>query len=192
MCIRDRVIVDAANFQSGGLLAGYVSTFTAEANADSNGDNNDNGLDGDATVNGVSSSGVTLSLGQEPTNDGNGVNSNLTVDFGFVRQDWGDLPDGNAANSPSYATLADSNGPRHTVVDGLRLGALIDSELNGQPNATATGDAANLDDEDGVTFAFTAAGLPQFEAGVTTPVTVTVVNTTGVAATVYGLSLIHI
>ena len=181
-----QVIVDAANFQSGGLLAGYVSTFTAEANADSNGDNNDNGLDGDATVNGVSSSGVTLSLGQEPTNDGNGVNSNLTVDFGFVRQDWGDLPDGNAANSPSYATLADSNGPRHTVVDGLRLGALIDSELNGQPNATATGDAANLDDEDGVTFAFTAAGLPQFEAGVTTPVTVTVVNTTGVAATVYG------
>jgi uncharacterized repeat protein (TIGR01451 family) len=142
-----QVIVDAANFQSGGLLAGYVSTFTAEANADSDGDNNDNGIDGDATVNGVSSSGVTLSLGQEPTNDGNGANSNLTVDFGFVRQDWGDAPD-------TFGTTATANGPRHTLVDGFFLGASVDSELNGQPTAVANGDDLNgtPDDEDGIVF----------------------------------------
>ncbi len=57
--------------------------------------------------------------------------------------DWGDAPD-------SYLTLLSSNGPRHaTVPNGLRLGATIDADLDGQPNANATGDGA---DEDGVTL----------------------------------------
>ncbi|MBK7428217.1 MAG: HYR domain-containing protein [Saprospiraceae bacterium] len=59
-------------------------------------------------------------------------------------QDWGDAPD-------TYSTIsAPSNGARHGTEPGaLRLGATIDADLDGQPNATATGDGA---DEDGVTL----------------------------------------
>lgn len=66
--------------------------------------------------------------------------------------DFGDAPD------PTYPTLLASNGARHTIVAGLLLGAQIDAEANGQPNATATGDDATPPppppggDEDGVTL----------------------------------------
>ncbi len=66
-------------------------------------------------------------------------------------QDWGDAP--TAAQSGfagSYPTLAADNGARHgAALGGLRLGATIDADLDGQPNANATGDGA---DEDGVTL----------------------------------------
>ncbi len=86
---------------------------------------------------------------------GPGVN-NHGLDFGFAAErDYGDAPD------PTYPTLAASNGANHVIVAGIRMGALIDSEQNGQPNAAATGDdTANLDDEDGVTFSALAAGQP--------------------------------
>ena len=61
--------------------------------------------------------------------------------------DWGDAPD-------SYGTLWSSNGAHHTI-SGPFMGAGVDAEVTGQPNATATGDdinPANADDEDGVTF----------------------------------------
>ncbi len=63
--------------------------------------------------------------------------------------DWGDAPD------PSYPTLSASNGAFHTLTpNGPVLGALVDAEPDGQPNATATGDdVSNLADEDGVVFA---------------------------------------
>ncbi|MFT3746473.1 MAG: MBG domain-containing protein [Pyrinomonadaceae bacterium] len=63
--------------------------------------------------------------------------------------DYGDAP--TAAQSgfaSSYPTLLADNGARHTAT-GPRLGATRDSEADGQPNATATGDGA---DEDGVTI----------------------------------------
>ena len=64
-----------------------------------------------------------------------------------VDLDFGDAPD------PTYQTLLASDGARHVVMPGIYLGVLIDSEADGQPNATATGDdLANLADEDGVTF----------------------------------------
>jgi hypothetical protein len=55
----------------------------------------ENGID-DATPasNGISSGVITLAIGSEPTNDGNGANGNLTLDFGFVAYDLGDLPTG--------------------------------------------------------------------------------------------------
>ena len=60
-------------------------------------------------------------------------------------EDFGDAPD------PTFPTLRASDGARHTVVPGVLLGTLIDAELDGQPNATATGDDSNgLADEDGV------------------------------------------
>jgi len=62
--------------------------------------------------------------------------------------DYGDAPD------PTYPTLAASNGASHVIDDQVYLGARVDAEVDGQPNATATGDDNNnLDDEDGVVFA---------------------------------------
>jgi hypothetical protein len=65
--------------------------------------------------------------------------------------DWGDAP--TAAQSGftgSYPTTLADNGARHGAAPGgLRLGASLDADLDGQPNATASGDGA---DEDGVTL----------------------------------------
>lgn len=63
--------------------------------------------------------------------------------------DFGDAPE------PKYPTLLASNGARHRVlpVNNPTLGTTVDTEPDGQPNATATGDdTSGIDDEDGVTF----------------------------------------
>jgi len=61
--------------------------------------------------------------------------------------DFGDAP-------PGYPTLLADDGARHRLVPGYFLGNLIDSEPDGQPSTTATGDDSNnLSDDDGVTFA---------------------------------------
>ncbi len=82
--------------------------------------------------------------------------------------DWGDLP------SPPYPTLGSQDGPRHsTLVSWLRLGVSLDSEVYGQPSATATGDdavtAPAVDDEDGVAL----SGPVTRGASVSIPITVT-------------------
>ncbi|MBR9814373.1 hypothetical protein GYB61_11025, partial [bacterium] len=67
--------------------------------------------------------------------------------FDPAPRDFGDAPDG------PYNTLRANDGARHTV-GALFLGTAIDSDDDGQPNATATGDDidAATNDEDGVTF----------------------------------------
>ncbi|HUP21896.1 MAG TPA: GEVED domain-containing protein [Thermoanaerobaculia bacterium] len=72
--------------------------------------------------------------------------------------DFGDAPD------PTFPTLFANNGARHVLGSDVYLGSCVDAELDGQPNATATGDDAATgsvtfgtcavpgDDEDGVTF----------------------------------------
>ena len=62
--------------------------------------------------------------------------------------DWGDAPD------PPYTTLSTNNGANHLLDFVTFLGATVDAEANGQPNATATGDDNNgvPNDEDGVIF----------------------------------------
>ena len=61
--------------------------------------------------------------------------------------DYGDAPD------IPYATLSANNGARHMAIGPL-LGLVRDSEADGQPNTTATGDdiVGSPDDEDGVSF----------------------------------------
>ncbi|QEG24328.1 SdrD B-like domain-containing protein [Mariniblastus fucicola] len=71
--------------------------------------------------------------------------TNATVDAGLLEQDFGDLPD-------SYSTLTGSGGAVHGIDGNTYLGSSVDAELDGQPSGTATGDDANTDDEDGVTF----------------------------------------
>ncbi len=76
--------------------------------------------------------------------------SNVNVQY--VLCDYGDLPDA-ASNPADFPTLLASNGARHVIVPGIRLGAYIDGEYNGIPSQFATGDDLNNipDDEDGIT-----------------------------------------
>ncbi|MCA9513770.1 MAG: hypothetical protein KC635_02400, partial [Myxococcales bacterium] len=58
-----------------------------------------------------------------------------------VTYDWGDAPG-------SFPTTNAQNGARHPI-GALFLGAAVDAESDGQPNADATGDGA---DDDGIAF----------------------------------------
>ena len=76
--------------------------------------------------------------------------------------DFGDATD-SLLIPGGYPTYLANNGARHAIVPGVFLGAAIDSEADGQPDGTATGDdnnpPAGTDDEDGVTLpAMLAAG----------------------------------
>ena len=66
--------------------------------------------------------------------------------------DFGDAPE--LQDGLGFPTTLARNGAWHQIVKGFQLGAFIDGESDGQPNATATGDdgAGGPDDEDGVTF----------------------------------------
>jgi len=61
--------------------------------------------------------------------------------------DFGDAP------GPGFPTLLSANGARHRILPGIQLGAAIDADPDGQPEAMALGDdLENLADEDGVRF----------------------------------------
>jgi uncharacterized repeat protein (TIGR01451 family) len=84
--------------------------------------------------------------------------ASLVVTNPAPQLDFGDAP-------PPYRTLLANDGARHRLVSGLRLGALVDPENDGLPNATATGDdLAGTNDEDGVTF--TTPLIPSLSATV--------------------------
>ena len=75
----------------------------------------------------------------------------------LVPYDYGDLPDGSVPATPDYPTQNADDGARHIIVtDGSgnpTLGSVVDAEVDGQPDATATGDdLAGSSDEDGVTL----------------------------------------
>jgi hypothetical protein len=92
--------------------------------------------------------------------------------------DFGDLPDtGPGTSTGNYQTLNSDSGPSHTITPTtLRLGATVDAEADGQPNATATGDGA---DEDGI------ASMPVFNRGQAYSIPVSVFNNTGSTARVF-------
>jgi SdrD B-like domain/GEVED domain/SprB repeat len=90
--------------------------------------------------------------------------------------DYGDLADGSAGTGAgNYNTLVSDNGASHKIIPTLKLGASVDAEANGQPSANADGDdsatAPATDDENGVT-------LPMFVTGITSDITVSVMNMT--------------
>ncbi len=67
--------------------------------------------------------------------------------------DFGDAPDPLVATSGQYPTLLASDGARHVIVPGFHLGSSVDDEPEGQPDANATGDDNDgNDDDDGVTL----------------------------------------
>ncbi len=80
-----------------------------------------------------------------------------------------------------YNTLAANNGPSHTARGGLRIGALLDPEADGQQSLKADGDDnLDLDDEDGI-----VSGLG-LSAGAPMTLVVAVENSTGDDATLHG------
>ncbi len=84
------------------------------------------------TVVGIADNAGNLLAPNQPA----GVTS-FTVLTPALQLDFGDAPD------PSYPTLAASNGARHIITDTpLFLGARVDAETDGQPNAAASGDDA--------------------------------------------------
>lgn len=61
--------------------------------------------------------------------------------------DFGDAPE------EAFATVLERNGAHHRIVPEVRLGELVDEEIDGQFHVTAQGDDFyNEDDEDGVEF----------------------------------------
>ena len=97
-------------------------------------------------------------------------------------RDFGDAPDPLAATAGRYPTLLVNDGARHTVDAAICLGAIVDGEADGQPDADSAGDDADgTDDEDGV-----AAGQLALQLGASPNITVAVTNTTGGPARLSG------
>ncbi|MEI2728792.1 MAG: GEVED domain-containing protein [Candidatus Nanopelagicales bacterium] len=97
--------------------------------------------------------------------------------------DFGDLPDpADGSGVLDYNTRLYDGGANHPMIPGLQMGAAIDAEEEGQPNSLAAGDdispTVGTDDEDGVTFT-------EFNPGAQAALTVTAINTTGLAAILY-------
>jgi uncharacterized repeat protein (TIGR01451 family) len=109
------VQVDAANFNAGGPLAGLqASNGKVVTDPDDNVDNDNNGVA--LAGHGVVAKAVTLLGGTEPTNDGDGSDSNRTVDFGFFGFDLMlDKSVDHMAVSPlevvTYSVLVVNQGP---------------------------------------------------------------------------------
>lgn len=89
---------------------------------------------------------------------GPGSWSSSTSDMAFVISskpaDLGDAPD--SLTAPRYPTLLANNGASHALeAGGPRMGAAVDTDLDGQPTLQADGDDidADGDDEDGVILA---------------------------------------
>ena len=90
--------------------------------------------------------------------------------------DWGDLPDMSSNTvAGDYQTVSLHNGPVHRIVEGLKLGSLIDDETDGESSTNADGDG---DDEDGIKFPTTM----QISSGGTLNIPLVATNTTGETA----------
>jgi len=104
-----------------------------------------------------------------------------------LASDFGDAPDLAIGVGPgNYNTLASNNGPSHTIVAGIKLGANVDGDSGTLQNAAANADDVNgalPDDEDGLVepgqdLTLTVGTAPQVRVRAT--------NTTGADATLYG------
>ncbi|RPH57059.1 DUF11 domain-containing protein, partial [bacterium] len=126
------------------------------------------------TANGAAQAGQYANVGTVTALDESETEISASDPSHYFGQDQ--VLDFGDAAEPPYLTLFASNGARHLLGSGVYLGACVDSELDGQPTAGATGDDAGAglatfgtcavagDDEDGVTFttpllAGTAAGV---------------------------------
>ena len=138
------------------LPVGDMVTYTADCSiaADASGT-----LSNQATV--TASGGV---------DDSDTANNSASDDTELAMLDFGDAPDSSIDPAFAFPTTLADDGARHGIDDTLFLGAAIDAEGDGQPDATAGGDdnaGATPDDEDGVTFSGTPAVCEDLELTVT-------------------------
>jgi hypothetical protein len=119
--------------------------------------------------------------------DSSTTNEPINVTVTTPPTDFGDAPDTAAGTSRgNYQTLATDNGPRHTIISGLKIGASVDADNGISQNAAANADDVNgalPDDEDGLTNPAVDLVLT---VGMQPKVNVRVTNTTGTSATLYG------
>lgn len=113
---------------------------------------------------------ATLQIAEFAQGPSAGQNDGARCQNSRVGVDYGDAP-------PSYGTYLGNNGPRHTPSALVALGATIDSDADGAPTPTASGDdATGTDDED----AFNGLVLNGNAPSVTVPIS----NPTGTTVTV--------
>jgi len=120
--------------------------------------------------------------------DGNGGTATQTINVTVTSAtDLGDAPDASGGTgSGNYNTRFADNGPSHSIVPGLKLGANVDGDSGTLQNANANADntsGALPIDEDGLVNP--AADLV-LTSGTQPTVNVRVTNTTGAPATLYG------
>ena len=132
--------------------------IATSANPNNDRDNDDNGV---IVVGGAVRSGaVTLAVGQEPTNDGDGnPDSNLTVDFGFVPDDGGGfqadlclqqtIPSSVLPGGQMTATYTATNyGPgaaNDVVIDGMLPAGVTVASTVISPGGVCTATPTTLD-----------------------------------------------
>jgi uncharacterized repeat protein (TIGR01451 family) len=136
--------VDAMNFQAGGALAGLQSSSGKTAtDPDDNIDNDDNGSP--LAGLGVLSQAITLLGGTESTGDGDGADSNRTVDFGFFGFDVlldksVDLTAASPLEPLRYSVLVINQGPSTAknvqFKDTLPAGVTFNSVTVSKPSVT--------------------------------------------------------
>ncbi|HUP92164.1 MAG TPA: Calx-beta domain-containing protein [Solimonas sp.] len=150
----DTALVGAAfNDTAGGTNAGSAYVFVRSAGlwTEQQQLTASDGLTNDDFGRAVALSGDTALVGANQ-DDAAGDDAGSAHVF-IIPRDFGDAPS-------TYATLLADDGPRHAT-GSLFLGALIDSETDGQPHSGAVGDdLAGVDDEDGVSFGTLTAGQP--------------------------------
>ncbi len=124
------------NFTAGGLLEGYVST-AGDSDPDNDTDNDDNGYiqDNLAILSyGVFSKSVTLTSGDEPVNDGDdNPDSNLTVDFGFFKQEETPQCNLSLGNVIWYDLNRDGiySSENEAGINHVKINLYLDSDHNG-------------------------------------------------------------
>lgn len=144
------VQIAPAEFATGQPLNGYQNS-SGQTAGDTN--NADHGAAAPVAGQGIVSDPVTLSAGGEPTNDGDGSNSNRTIDFGFYRLSLGNLVFNDANNSGTFDT-------GDTGRDGVTVDLL---------DATGVSVLATTTTAGGGLYSFTGLAPGDYRVRLTTP-----------------------
>ncbi len=149
-------VLAAANQSWAATEVANCAQVTATTEADTDSTPNNKASDADILA--------AVTAKPTPTNEDDEACAILTVESIY---DFGDAP-------KEYGTLLADSGAQHEIIPGLKLGATVDEEADGQNSSGATGDGV---DEDGVT-------IPTLMDGQAVTLEVKATNTLGKDATV--------
>ncbi|MBJ6611175.1 MAG: DUF11 domain-containing protein [Candidatus Thiothrix moscowensis] len=149
-------VLAAANQSWAATEVANCAQVTATTEADTDSTPNNKASDADILA--------AVTAKPTPTNEDDEACAILAVESIY---DFGDAP-------KEYGTLLADSGAQHEIIPGLKLGATVDEEADGQNSSGATGDGV---DEDGVT-------IPTLMDGQAVTLEVKATNTLGKDATV--------